>query len=478
MNTQTDPNKLARSAIHLHKRTKQGPAESEAQRERKAAALLCVKGGSGEESPGFPEGSSNPMLRRATGRDAGIRHPDRPRRGRRGASCHAARSWAASEGGRGGCAAPPKGGSREAPAQWAVHRRWKRAGAVSAQRFVGPAPRGPQAYWANGPPGSPRRFPRHTAAGARRLSGSGATDGGEQRKQAGRIRRATASPGPGPAALGTRTPKGQRGPTAAIRGPYAGGRGRQRKATPHSRFRRRRRRELPEDARDARRADDRGQALPRWPSPVKLRCRSHKTRHQTARGPGPGCRYPAPGPVPRGRRTRHSPRPGPGCGAKADEADATHRRRGPGVPTAVLRRTAAGARWPSGSGATDGGEKRKQAGRIRRATASPGPGPGGIRDADAEGATGPHGGHCGPYADGTGRQRKATPHSRFRRRRRRELPEATHRARGTVPAGWRDPAANPGAMRCRRGCWGGGTAELQPAPRRTCAKAPAWPVLA
>jgi len=38
----------------------------------------------------------------------------------------------------------------EASAQWAVRRRRKRPEAVSAQRSVGPAPRGPQAYWANG----------------------------------------------------------------------------------------------------------------------------------------------------------------------------------------------------------------------------------------------------------------------------------------------------------------------------------------
>ena len=85
------------------------------------------------------------------------------------------------------CDSPPKGGPREASAQWAVRRRRKRPEAVSAQRSVGPAPRGPQAYWANGSPGSPRRHcgatgraARWTAAGNDRRRRTAKTDRADQ----------------------------------------------------------------------------------------------------------------------------------------------------------------------------------------------------------------------------------------------------------------------------------------------------------
>ena len=53
----------------------------------------------------------------------------------------------------------------EASAQWAVRRRRKRPEAVSAQRSVGPAPRGPQAYWANGTQAKAGTTGRGCAAG-------------------------------------------------------------------------------------------------------------------------------------------------------------------------------------------------------------------------------------------------------------------------------------------------------------------------
>ncbi len=68
----------------------------------------------------------------------------------------------------------------EASAQWAVRRRRKRPEAVSAQRSVGPAPRGRQAYWANGTrakagtrsrDSSTQQTERRQAAGTRRAYG-------------------------------------------------------------------------------------------------------------------------------------------------------------------------------------------------------------------------------------------------------------------------------------------------------------------
>ena len=108
-------------------------------------------------------------------------------------------------------------------------------------------------------------------------------------------------------------------------------------------------------------------------------------QHQTATGGGPKRRNSASGPAPARETGRRCPA-------------AQHR---------------AQRRWLGRTGATDGGDKRKQAGRIRRATDAPGTRPGSVRDVDAEGAPGPHGGQYGPYAAGRGRPRKAGPHGRF-----------------------------------------------------------------
>jgi len=130
---------------------------------------------------------------------------------------------------------------------------------------------------------------------------------------------------------------------------------------------------------------------------------------------------------------RPDPRPGNGAGARAAKPVCDAPPKGPRGPHGGIAAQPGGPPGGRRPGTTGGGEQRKQTGRIRRPPAVPGTRPAGVRDGAAEGAPGPHGGQSGPFASGRGRPRKAAPHGRFRRRRRRACPTATRRVRGRCP---------------------------------------------
>ena len=221
-------------------------------------------------------------------------------------------------------------------------------------------------------------------------------------------------PGPGPPALAAQTPKGQRGPTAAVASAYAGGRGRPRSSGPHGHPRRRRRRERPAGRRSA-------TGRRRGPQPMP----GHRCAERPLRGCQAGVRrYSA-------ARTA-SARPSgwgrfaPGNGMPSGEGPRDRMRCAAGPPQARRHcgAPAAGTRLPGAAGRQTATICGNRPGGSAGSPPCPGPGPPALAAQTPKGQRGPTAAVASAYAGGRGRPRSSGPRGHSRRRRRRERPTA------------------------------------------------------